>query len=118
MTNWHNPMVSGFNPDPSVVLVDGLYYLVTSSFEYVPGRYVGDADLRLPHRDVADLDPVDQIGAAVHRQAGQVLERRGDEVVQAIHPHDAGIGVEPGHHRVVPVGHRTPLRRERATWAA
>ncbi len=32
-----NPLVPGFNPDPSVVLVKGAYYLVTSSFEYLPG---------------------------------------------------------------------------------
>ncbi|KQQ03647.1 MULTISPECIES: glycoside hydrolase family 43 protein [unclassified Rathayibacter] len=32
-----NPLIPGFNPDPSVVLVDGVYHLVTSSFEYLPG---------------------------------------------------------------------------------
>ncbi|HVQ92062.1 MAG TPA: family 43 glycosylhydrolase [Mycobacteriales bacterium] len=32
-----NPLVPGFNPDPSIVLADGLYYLVTSTFEYLPG---------------------------------------------------------------------------------
>lgn len=32
-----NPALPGFNPDPSIVLVDGSYYLVTSSFEYLPG---------------------------------------------------------------------------------
>jgi beta-xylosidase len=32
-----NPLVAGFNPDPSVVLADGAYYLVTSTFEYLPG---------------------------------------------------------------------------------
>ena len=32
-----NPLIAGFNPDPSVVLADGAYYLVTSSFEYLPG---------------------------------------------------------------------------------
>ena len=37
MAEWYNPMVPGFNPDPSVVRVDGFYYLVTSSFEYLPG---------------------------------------------------------------------------------
>ncbi|MGP2440781.1 family 43 glycosylhydrolase [Streptomyces sp. JW3] len=31
-----NPLVAGFNPDPSCVLVDGTYYLVTSTFEYLP----------------------------------------------------------------------------------
>ena len=32
-----NPLLPGFNPDPSVVAVDGVYYLVTSTFEYLPG---------------------------------------------------------------------------------
>lgn len=32
-----NPALPGFNPDPSVVLVDGVYWAVTSSFEYLPG---------------------------------------------------------------------------------
>jgi xylan 1,4-beta-xylosidase len=32
-----NPLIPGFNPDPSVVLAEGVYYLVTSTFEYLPG---------------------------------------------------------------------------------
>jgi xylan 1,4-beta-xylosidase len=32
-----NPLLPGFNPDPSIVLADGTYYLVTSTFEYLPG---------------------------------------------------------------------------------
>lgn len=32
-----NPILKGFNPDPSVCRVGGDYYLVTSSFEYFPG---------------------------------------------------------------------------------
>jgi xylan 1,4-beta-xylosidase len=37
MTAWPNPLIPGFNPDPSIVRVDGVYYLVTSTFEYLPG---------------------------------------------------------------------------------
>lgn len=33
----HNPVLSGFNPDPSIVRVGSDYYLATSSFEYLPG---------------------------------------------------------------------------------
>lgn len=33
----HNPVLPGFNPDPSVCRVGDDYYLVTSSFEYFPG---------------------------------------------------------------------------------
>lgn len=35
-----NPLIPGFNPDPSIVCVDGVYYIVTSSFEYLPGMPV------------------------------------------------------------------------------
>lgn len=32
-----NPILPGFNPDPSVCRVGEDYYLVTSSFEFFPG---------------------------------------------------------------------------------
>ncbi|NLI24609.1 MAG: glycoside hydrolase family 43 protein [Bacteroidales bacterium] len=34
---YHNPVIPGFHPDPSVCRVDSNYYLVTSSFEFFPG---------------------------------------------------------------------------------
>jgi len=34
---FHNPIVPGFNPDPSICRVGSDYYLVTSTFEYFPG---------------------------------------------------------------------------------
>ncbi|GLY07769.1 glycoside hydrolase family 43 protein [Actinoplanes sp. NBRC 101535] len=37
MEPYPNPLLAGFNPDPSVVAVDGTYYIVTSTFEYLPG---------------------------------------------------------------------------------
>jgi beta-xylosidase len=37
VTTLHNPLINGFHPDPSVVAVDGVYYLATSTFEYLPG---------------------------------------------------------------------------------
>jgi len=37
MTTYRNPVISGFHPDPSVCRAGDDYYLVTSSFEYVPG---------------------------------------------------------------------------------
>lgn len=33
----HNPILAGFNPDPSICRVDGDYYLATSTFEWYPG---------------------------------------------------------------------------------
>lgn len=37
MSTLFNPLINGFHPDPSVVAVDGVYYLATSTFEYLPG---------------------------------------------------------------------------------
>jgi beta-xylosidase len=34
---FRNPMISGFNPDPSIIRVDNDYFLATSTFEYYPG---------------------------------------------------------------------------------
>lgn len=34
---YHNPIIRGFNPDPSICRVEQDYYLVTSTFEYFPG---------------------------------------------------------------------------------
>ncbi|GLW73834.1 glycoside hydrolase 43 family protein [Kitasatospora phosalacinea] len=60
MRTYDNPVISGFHPDPSVCRVGDDYYLVCSSFEYVPG---------LPVFHSRDL---------VHwRQLGNVLDRPG-----------------------------------------
>lgn len=37
MNNYNNPILTGFNPDPSIVRVNDDFFVVTSSFEYVPG---------------------------------------------------------------------------------
>lgn len=34
---FHNPVLPGFYPDPSVCRVDGTYYMVCSTFEFFPG---------------------------------------------------------------------------------
>ena len=33
----HNPVIKGFNPDPSILRVGGDYYLATSTFQWFPG---------------------------------------------------------------------------------
>src|SRR4051794_16101509 len=33
----HNPILRGFNPDPSIVRVGDNYYIATSTFEWYPG---------------------------------------------------------------------------------
>lgn len=32
-----NPIITGWNPDPSILRVDDDYYIATSSMEYFPG---------------------------------------------------------------------------------
>ena len=32
-----NPVLTGFHPDPSMIYVDGVFYIATSTFEYFPG---------------------------------------------------------------------------------
>jgi beta-xylosidase len=48
-----NPIIPGFAPDPSIVLVDGIYYLVNSSFHLFPG---------LPIYSSTDLNDWELIG--------------------------------------------------------
>jgi sialate O-acetylesterase len=36
-STYQNPIIPGFNPDPSICRVGADYYLVTSTFEYFPG---------------------------------------------------------------------------------
>ncbi|KDE06476.1 hypothetical protein MVLG_03130 [Microbotryum lychnidis-dioicae p1A1 Lamole] len=37
MQAYRNPIIPGFNPDPSCICVDDVFYLVTSTFLYFPG---------------------------------------------------------------------------------
>ena len=37
MPEIHNPILKGFNPDPSIVRVGDDYYIATSTFEWFPG---------------------------------------------------------------------------------
>jgi xylan 1,4-beta-xylosidase len=58
---YRNPILAGFYPDPSVIQVDGVFYLVNSSFAYFPG---------IPVLESRDL---------VHwRQVGHVIDRPGE----------------------------------------
>ncbi len=37
MATIHNPILKGFNPDPSILRIDVDYYIATSTFEWFPG---------------------------------------------------------------------------------
>lgn len=53
-----NPIIPGFNPDPSICRAGEDYYLVTSTFEYFPG---------VPVYHSKDLVNWEMIGHALHR---------------------------------------------------
>ncbi len=55
---YSNPILAGFNPDPSICKVGSDYYLVTSSFAYFPG---------IPILHSKDLVHWNQIGSAITR---------------------------------------------------
>jgi len=55
---YRNPILPGCHPDPSICRVGDLYYLVTSTFEYLPG---------LPIHRSANLVDWEPIGHAIHR---------------------------------------------------
>ncbi len=57
-TNFKNPILPGFHPDPSICRVNDNYYMVTSSFEWFPG---------LPIFKSKDLVNWEQIGHVLDR---------------------------------------------------
>ncbi|KAH8601558.1 glycosyl hydrolase [Bisporella sp. PMI_857] len=75
-----NPIIPGFNPDPSIIRSGSSYFLVTSSFEYFPGipiyhstdlvkwRLVGHVLTRKSQLDVRTPEPGGGIWAATIRE--------------------------------------------------
>ncbi|PMD47085.1 glycoside hydrolase family 43 protein [Hyaloscypha variabilis F] len=55
-----NPIIPGFAPDPSIILLDGTFFLVNSTFHMFPG---------LPIYASKDLITWKHIGNAIHRQS-------------------------------------------------
>lgn len=39
-----NPILKGFNPDPSIVRVGDVYYIATSTFEWWPGVQIHQSE--------------------------------------------------------------------------
>lgn len=63
---YKNPVIRGFNPDPSICRVNEDFYLVTSSFEYFPG---------LPIYHSKDLVNWQQIGHCLTRDSQLPLHK-------------------------------------------
>jgi alpha-N-arabinofuranosidase len=41
---YYNPIIRGFNPDPSICFANGRYYIAVSTFEYFPGVTVYESE--------------------------------------------------------------------------
>jgi len=65
---YHNPVVRGYNPDPSVCKANGKYYLITSSFQFFPG---------VPLFESSDLINWKQIGYCLTRESQVPLDNVG-----------------------------------------
>lgn len=65
-TRYSNPIIPGFHPDPSWIRVGDTFYLVNSTFEYVPG---------LPIHASTDLASWTQIGHAITEAEPFFLDR-------------------------------------------
>ena len=61
-----NPILRGFNPDPSILRVGDDYYIVTSTFEWFPGYQIHHSrDLRhwkLASRPLNRVSQLDMAG--------------------------------------------------------
>lgn len=68
ITSYHNPVLPGFHPDPSIVRVGAWFYLVTSSFEFFPG---------VPIHRSSDLVHWQQIGSVLTRDSQLPLAEAG-----------------------------------------
>jgi alpha-N-arabinofuranosidase len=65
---YHNPVVRGYNPDPSICKANGKYYLVTSSFQFFPG---------VPLFESEDLINWNQIGYCLKQESQVPLDNVG-----------------------------------------
>ena len=85
---FHNPVITGMNPDPSICRVGDDYYLVTSTFEYFPG---------LPVYHSRDLVHWKLIGHALTRASNNPLmgaeSSTGGQYAPTIHHHDGAFYV-------------------------
>lgn len=50
-----NPIIPGFAPDPSIVLIDDTYFLVTSSFHLFPGLPIYTSKDLLSWKHIGEL---------------------------------------------------------------
>ncbi|MFM6977696.1 MAG: family 43 glycosylhydrolase [Micrococcales bacterium] len=77
-----NPLIPGFNPDPSVVRVGDDYYICTSSFEYLPGLPIYHS------KDFIHWDLIGHVVTTEHQLASANIPTNGGAWAPTIRNHD------------------------------
>lgn len=74
MSTIKNPIIKGFNPDPSIIRVDDMYYIATSTFEWFPGVQI-HCSKDLVHWKLLchPLDTIDKINMIGNPDSGGVF---------------------------------------------
>lgn len=77
-----NPLIPGFNPDPSVVRVGDDYYVCTSSFEYLPGLPIYHS------KDFIHWNLIGHVVTTEHQLASAEIPTNGGAWAPTIRHHD------------------------------
>ncbi|BDR56629.1 glycoside hydrolase family 43 protein [Xylocopilactobacillus apis] len=73
---YQNPIMRGMYPDPSIVQVDGTYYLVNSTFEYYPGIAVSKS------KDLVNWTRMQ--GIAIYPEQADLRQAKSNEGIFAV----------------------------------
>ncbi|MEY4499711.1 MAG: hypothetical protein RL319_699 [Actinomycetota bacterium] len=77
-----NPLIPGFNPDPSVVRVGDYYYVCTSTFEYLPGLPIYHS------KDMIHWETIGHVVTTEHQLASADIPTNGGAWAPTIRHHD------------------------------
>ena len=77
-----NPLIPGFNPDPSVVRVGDDYYVCTSTFEYLPGLPIYHS------KDMIHWETIGHVVTTEHQLASANIPTNGGAWAPTIRHHD------------------------------
>jgi len=68
-----NPVLTGFHPDPSIICVDGTFYIANSTFEYFPGVAISKSkDLANWERVKSPLDDLNKLNMIGNPKSGGI----------------------------------------------
>lgn len=68
-----NPVLTGFHPDPSMICVDGVFYIANSTFEYFPGVAISvSRDLANWESIAAPLDTTNMLNMLGNPKSGGI----------------------------------------------